>query len=108
MKTITIEDLPGGPKLYQDVRAIMDQVREIVPSFQFDALSLNIDLCNAERLFPGVVEEMAVHADGQTLIHDVAGIMRHTNRETFEIENCFVPRCADAAAARAAKAGAGS
>ena len=26
--------------------------------------------------------------------HDVWGIIRHINRETGQIENCFVPRCA--------------
>lgn len=26
--------------------------------------------------------------------HDVFGIRRHINRETGELENCFLPRCA--------------
>jgi len=25
-------------------------------------------------------------------LHDVGGIRRHLNRETLELENCFVPR----------------
>lgn len=28
--------------------------------------------------------------------HDVFGIQRHINRETGQLENCFVPRCAAA------------
>lgn len=26
-------------------------------------------------------------------IHDIAGIRRHINRETGQLENCFMPRC---------------
>ena len=26
--------------------------------------------------------------------HDVFGIRRHINRQTGELENCFLPRCA--------------
>ena len=26
-------------------------------------------------------------------VHDIAGIRRHINRETGQIENCFMPRC---------------
>ena len=28
------------------------------------------------------------------LMHDISGIGRHLNRETRQIEDCFLPRCA--------------
>lgn len=31
--------------------------------------------------------------DAFNFAHDVFGIRRHINRETGELENCFVPRC---------------
>ena len=32
--------------------------------------------------------------DDPNLLHDVLGINKHLNRETYELENCFLPRCA--------------
>ena len=34
-------------------------------------------------------------ADDLNFAHDVNGIRRHLNRETGELENCFVPRFAE-------------
>ena len=34
-------------------------------------------------------------ADDSTFAHDVFGIRRHLNRETGELENCFLPRCSE-------------
>jgi len=33
-------------------------------------------------------------ANGGDLIHDVSGIVRHLNRDTGKLEDCFVPRFA--------------
>ena len=33
-------------------------------------------------------------AENADFIHDVAGIMRHINRQTGELEDCFLPRYA--------------
>jgi hypothetical protein len=32
--------------------------------------------------------------DSFNLLHDIAGIRQHLNRQTGKLENCFVPRCA--------------
>ena len=32
--------------------------------------------------------------DDMNFMHDVLGILRHTNTESGEVEDCFVPRCA--------------
>lgn len=32
--------------------------------------------------------------DGFNFTHDIVGIMKHINRTTGKLENCFVPRCA--------------
>ena len=34
-----------------------------------------------------------LEADDFTFGHDVLGIRRHINRQTGQIENCFLPRC---------------
>lgn len=38
--------------------------------------------------------------DDFNLMHDITGIYKHLNRETGELENCFLPRCAASVAGR--------
>lgn len=38
--------------------------------------------------------EGLLSAENDDLIHDVSGIMRHINRKTGRLEDCFVPRYA--------------
>ena len=38
--------------------------------------------------------------DDANLVHDIGGIRRHFNRETFELEDCFSPRCSIPAGGR--------
>jgi hypothetical protein len=39
--------------------------------------------------------EKLLGADDFNFSHDVFGIRRHIDRETGELGNCFLPRCAD-------------
>ncbi len=57
-------------------------------------LELDMDLtaCHANGT-PLKLLELATASDGD-FGHDVFGIHRHLNRETGEIENCFLPRYA--------------
>ena len=38
--------------------------------------------------------------DDGNFAHDVGGIRRHFNRETFELDDCFSPRCSVPAGGR--------
>lgn len=57
-----------------------------------DFLSMEMDLTVAHACCGGLRLQEMLCADAANLIHDVSGINRHLNRETFELENCFVPR----------------
>ena len=59
-----------------------------------DKLSLAMDLaaCHANGC-PLRLEDLLV-AEKTAFIHDITGIMRHMDRETGELGNCFVPRLA--------------
>lgn len=59
-----------------------------------DLLSMEMDLTVVHACCGGLRLEDLLCADAHNLIHDVSGINRHLNRETFELENCFVPRFA--------------
>lgn len=59
-----------------------------------DLLSVQMDLeaCHTHGC-PLDLERLG-NADQTNLMHDVAGIRRHLNRETGQLENCFLPRYA--------------
>ena len=60
--------------------------------FVVDLLSMEMDLTVVHACCGGLRLEDLLRADAHNLIHDVCGIARHLNRETFELEDCFVPR----------------
>ena len=52
-----------------------------------------MDVCFAHKAVP--LRLVALRdADEFNFCHDLGGIMNHLNRETFELEDCFVPRFA--------------
>ncbi len=53
---------------------------------------MDITACHVNA-FPLRLDEL-LHADEFNFSHDVFGIRRHLNRETGQLENCFVPRFA--------------
>lgn len=59
-----------------------------------DRISLIMDLECADEEFHLRLEEF-LNTDPFNFSHDIVGIQRHLNRETRQMENCFVPRFAD-------------
>lgn len=64
-----------------------------------DVLSMHMDItaCHASGCKLKLAELLA--ADDFNFGHDVFGISRHINRETGQLEDCFVPRFADTVSA---------
>ncbi len=58
-----------------------------------DATSTMMDLLVVHDEI-GLDLEKLLNADTFNLSHDIFGIARHLNRQTFELEDCFLPRCA--------------
>ena len=58
-----------------------------------DKLSLVMDLQTAHHACPLNLDGLLAASDSD-FIHDVNGIIANLNRETGELENCFLPRCA--------------
>ena len=58
-----------------------------------DHLSLTMDLGAAHIACPMRLDDLA-EADDFNFLHDVGGIMRHIDRTTGELTDCFVPRFA--------------
>ena len=60
---------------------------------RFDAMSLEMDLLAVHARTPLRLDDLA-NSGSFTFLHDVLGIVRHLNRRTGLLENCFVPRSA--------------
>jgi hypothetical protein len=59
----------------------------------FDAFECNMDLTATHNHGCPMDFAKLLAAPDFDFIHDIAGIRRHINRETGQIENCFMPRC---------------
>ena len=60
---------------------------------EIDNISLQMDLVAVHRQFPLQLSNL-LDADDFNFYHDICGIMRHMNRETALLEDCFLPRYA--------------
>lgn len=58
-----------------------------------DRLSIRMDLEATAAKIPLRLAEL-VEADDFNFAHDLGGIARHLNRQTGEMEDCFIPRFA--------------
>lgn len=56
-------------------------------------MDLEMDICAAHENCPLKLEELLA-ADNFNFLHDIYGIINNLNRETGELENCFLPRYA--------------
>lgn len=59
----------------------------------FDRMSLIMDIQAAHEQFKMKLDEW-LKADDLDFSHDIVGIQQNINRETKQIENCFLPRYA--------------
>jgi hypothetical protein len=79
--------------IHQIVRRAMDPTGHDYSSM-IDPLTLEMDLtaCHANGC-PLRLQEL-LDADNFNFAHDVLGINRHMNRDTGQLEDCFLPRFA--------------
>lgn len=54
---------------------------------------IEMDVSAAHIACPIDLEKLE-SAEDFTFMHDIGGIRRHIDRETGELKDCFVPRCA--------------
>lgn len=59
-----------------------------------DMLTLVMDLTACHANGCPIDWDRLNKADDFTLVHDVSGIQSHINRQTGQLEDCFLPRCA--------------
>lgn len=92
---------------HQDIADVIDNAMLIVHisrraepimveiGVHYSVMDLQMDLTLLQLHHPELINLDKLLAFGEVdFIHDVLGIMRHLNRDTGELGNCFVPRCA--------------
>ena len=72
---------------YERLKSIVDRVKGV------DRISAMMDIEAANMVCPLDLEKLAAF-DKFNLMHDVFGIANNLDRETGELKNCFLPRCA--------------
>jgi len=69
----------------QDLGLIIE-TREVMP--------LIMDLDNTHKICPLDLFALLNYFNNFSFAHDIYGIQQNFNRKTYEIDNCFLPRCA--------------
>jgi len=77
---------------HKQIQRIARRAPAIFPG-GIDHMSLTMDLGAAHLACPMRLAELA-DADDFNFAHDVGGIMRHLDRNTGELTDCFTPRYA--------------
>jgi hypothetical protein len=62
-------------------------------NFAVERISMHMDLCTAHIEGPLNLDKLVQAPDGD-FGHDVFGINRYLDRNTGQLTECFVPRCA--------------
>jgi isopentenyl diphosphate isomerase/L-lactate dehydrogenase-like FMN-dependent dehydrogenase len=76
---------------YKVINEIVERAKNL--GVKRDTLDLDMDICAAHENCPLRLEDF-LKADDFNFLHDVYGIISNLNRETGELENCFLPRFA--------------
>ena len=72
---------------------LIDKIVTRASSKVSNQFELMMDLCAVHNEVSLRLDEL-LHADDFNFFHDVMGIRNNINRETGELENCFMPRFA--------------
>jgi len=86
---------------YIKISSIIDRYNELRVDIGFEPISkitLMMDIENADKCVPLNLDKLLEFKDSD-FAHDMGGIITNMNRETGQLENCFVPRCKDHTAA---------
>jgi len=79
----------------EETAAVAKRMINVLSSFGVDEdqLSAMMDLEYINDTIPLDFDRLQ-NCDANTFLHDVIGIRNNWNRETKQMDNCFLPRCA--------------
>lgn len=74
------------------MQRIVERARKLNPQLKFQTTLMDLEACHCNGMALDL--ERLLNADDFNFAHDVFGIIRHINRETGQMMDCFVPRFA--------------
>lgn len=77
---------------HKTIQRIIDRLDRINGGHRVDRIGFSMDIDACHMVCPLDLVKLEGFDDAN-LLHDVLGINRHLNRETGELEDCFLPRC---------------
>ena len=83
-------DFTATKKELRHISRIVARVKIIAPDIDVMSLRMDIEACHSNG--NNLRLELLADAETHDFMHDVWGIMRNINRQTGELENCFLPR----------------
>ena len=86
-------DFNATPEEFDAINLIVERALTLPWPRRPDRLSLVMDITAAHREVRLNLTAL-LKADDANFAHDVGGIVRHIDRQTGKLENCFVPRYA--------------
>ena len=94
MKTTKLEE---RRKEMQAILKVIERAQTLVPDFlktrSYPQMDMLLDLEAVNSSGDGLDFEKLIKFDDFNFLHDILGIRKHINRETGELEDCFLPRC---------------
>lgn len=72
---------------------------------QLNRATFLLDMAAVQKQCPLNLVELAFNDDIASVAHDILGIRRHINRDTGQLEGCFIPRFAKSNETRTVPAG---
>ena len=76
----------------EQINAICNRALKMFPNLS-DKMSLTMDITATHKNGTPLDLPKLMSFDGGNFAHDIFGIMKHINRRTGELEDCFLPRC---------------
>lgn len=76
------------------IETIVRRARHSLTGDRLDGLSLSMDLTVCYNLGHVNLAVLSKLGEGD-FAHDIVGIIRHLDRDTGELQDCFLPRCHD-------------
>ena len=75
------------------LREVVRRVHKQFPEYPDTTMTLYMDLEHCHTKGCPLDFERLINFNDGDFLHDIVGIRKNINRETGEIENCFLPRC---------------
>ena len=81
-------------KYKEDRELIMRIAQRANKELSYDMVDVGLALTGCHLLCCQLELQELLEYDAMNFVHDIVGIMKHIEFEHYQLQNCFLPRCA--------------